>query len=65
MIRTSIAITAIVSAWLGTAAAQSPGDIEQANTIFLEGRDLLTSNRTEEACQKFEESIASTRPRRA
>ncbi|NVB78195.1 MAG: hypothetical protein HOV81_07365 [Kofleriaceae bacterium] len=53
MIRTSLVICALV----GTAAAQAPGN-EDANKAFLEGRDLLTSNRTEEACQKFEESIA-------
>lgn len=54
MIRTSIVICALV----GTATAQAPGNVEDANRAFLEGRELLTSNRTEEACQKFEESIA-------
>jgi hypothetical protein len=48
---------AILVASLGTAAAQ-PSDVQRANEVFLEGRELLTSHRTEEACQKFEESIA-------
>jgi len=42
----------------GRAAAQSPEDIEKANAIFLEGRELLTSKQTKAACEKFEESIA-------
>lgn len=48
---------AVLVASLGTAAAQ-PSDVERANQVFLEGRELLTSHHTEEACQKFEESIA-------
>ncbi len=55
MIRTFLAIL-LVCAGASVAGAQ-PTDAEQANKAFLEGRDLLTSNRTEEACQKFEESI--------
>ncbi|HEY5921872.1 MAG TPA: hypothetical protein VIV11_09395 [Kofleriaceae bacterium] len=53
-----LAVAVFVSAMLGTAAAQAPSDAEEANRLFLEGRDLLTSNNTEAACEKFEESIA-------
>lgn len=42
----------------GMARAQSPSDMKRANELFLEGRDLLTSHQTKEACEKFEQSIA-------
>ena len=52
-------IAALVCAWLSsTAAAQSPADMKQANELFLEGRELLTSHQTKAACEKFEQSIA-------
>jgi len=53
-----LAIVALVCASIATASAQSPDDIQHANAIFLEGRELLTSKQTAAACAKFEESIA-------
>ena len=35
-----------------------PDDAAQANALFLEGRELLTSGKTQAACAKFESSIA-------
>src|SRR6185503_13968636 len=54
----AIAIAVVVSTALGTAAAQSPDDLERAHALFLEGRKLLTSHDTQAACDKFEASIA-------
>src|SRR5829696_9786868 len=54
----AIGIAVVVSAAFGTATAQSPGDLERANALFLEGRELLTSHDTQAACDKFEASIA-------
>jgi len=54
----ALGIVVLVCALCGHAAAQSPEDIEKANAIFLEGRELLTSKQTKAACEKFEESIA-------
>src|SRR5687768_2423974 len=50
-------IAVLVCALAGTAVAQ-PSDAEQANALFLEGRELLTSKNTKAACEKFEASIA-------
>ncbi len=51
-------IAILVCTLVTSAAAQSPADVERANQLFLEGRDLLTSNQTADACEKFEQSIA-------
>jgi tetratricopeptide (TPR) repeat protein len=54
----TVGIAILVCTLVGSAAAQSSGNVEQANKLFLEGRELLTSNQTAEACEKFEQSIA-------
>jgi tetratricopeptide (TPR) repeat protein len=54
----AIGVAVLVCAWLGSAAAQTPSRAEQANALFLEGRELLTSKNTQAACDKFEASIA-------
>lgn len=54
----TIGIVVLVCTLAGNAAAQSPSDVEQASALFLEGRELLTSNQTRAACEKFEQSIA-------
>lgn len=51
-------IAVVVCTALGTAAAQSPADVDRANALFLEGRELLTRRDTQAACDKFEASIA-------
>jgi tetratricopeptide (TPR) repeat protein len=54
----ALGIAVVVCTALGTAAAQSPADVERANALFLEGRELLTRRDTQAACDKFEASIA-------
>lgn len=54
----ALGIAVVVCTALGTAAAQSPTDVERANALFLEGRELLTRRDTQAACDKFEASIA-------
>jgi tetratricopeptide (TPR) repeat protein len=54
----AIGIAVVVCTALGTAAAQSPTDVERASALFLEGRKLLTRHDTQAACDKFEASIA-------
>ncbi len=54
----ALGIAVVVCTALGTAAAQSPTDVERANALFLEGRELLTRQDTQAACDKFEASIA-------
>jgi tetratricopeptide (TPR) repeat protein len=53
----TIGIAVLVCMCVGTARAE-PSDAEQANALFLEGRELLTSHNTQAACEKFEASIA-------
>jgi tetratricopeptide (TPR) repeat protein len=53
----TIGIAVLVCTLAGTAAAQ-PSNVDQANALFLEGRELLTSRNTKAACEKFEASIA-------
>jgi tetratricopeptide (TPR) repeat protein len=53
----TIGIAVLVCTWLGNAVA-GPSDADQANALFLEGRELLTSHNTKAACEKFEASIA-------
>jgi tetratricopeptide (TPR) repeat protein len=54
----ALGIAVVVCTALGTAAAQSPADVERAHALFLEGRELLTRRDTQAACDKFEASIA-------
>ena len=54
----ALGIAVVVCMALGTAAAQSPADVERANALFLAGRELLTRHETQAACDKFEASIA-------
>jgi hypothetical protein len=53
----TIGIAVVVCTLLGSAHAE-PSNVEQANALFLEGRELLTSHNTKAACEKFEASIA-------
>jgi tetratricopeptide (TPR) repeat protein len=53
----TIGIAVLVCALAGNAVAD-PSNVEQANALFLEGRELLTSRNTKAACEKFEASIA-------
>lgn len=53
----TIGLAVLVCTCVGIAHAE-PSSVEQANTLFLEGRELLTSHNTKAACEKFEASIA-------
>lgn len=54
-----VLVAALVVGWIATAAAQGPS--EESTKLFEEGRTLAKDGKYEEACAKFEKSLALDR----
>jgi tetratricopeptide (TPR) repeat protein len=54
-----VLVAALVVGWIATAAAQGPS--EESTKLFEEGRALAKDGKYEEACAKFEKSLALDR----
>jgi len=53
---TSITIAAVALASPAIAGAQSPGEVERAESLFKDAKELAAAGRYSEACSKFSES---------